>query len=279
MSDHTSRSRFLSRALEYFETGDALALFDLANDFWIETSMADIEELSDEDNAVLNRMLAELRESQAQVLVTSRITLDKRVQADPKGIVLRYLDQMSVPGRQVVQGVLLSALQRLQNDGTSSTSDNGFDVLDMRYSQELVRMLPNVVAKAAALQDIEVGSIPHQSVKRYFREAHSCYFFGLNRACAVMCRAILESSLKGVLGAQNSWHDLIELTERPRQNGRPLLDAERIEAAEKVYRAGNLAVHDEERFEARYPDVAVEALLIDMRKILEDIYSASVAGT
>jgi len=106
-----------------------------------------------------------------------------------------------------------------------------------------------------------------------FEKAHSCYFYGLNRAVAVLCRAILETALKEKLGADNLWNELIEIAGQAAEGGTPLLDHERIEAAKKVYRAGNLAVHDEEQFDVRYRDVAVEALLLDMRKILEDLYS------
>lgn len=279
MTAQTPRTRFLSQALDYFETGDAQSLFDLANDFWMETSATEIEGISEQDNAIFNKMLAELRESQADVLVTNRMTLGERAEGDPEGIIMRHLGQLSAEGRPVAQKILFGALQRLRDSGTSSGNDNGLNLLDMRYSRELVQMLPNVVTKASSLQDLELSSIPNRSVQRYFQEAHYCYLFGLNRACAVMCRAILESSLKEVLGAQNNWHELIDLAEQPRHDGRPLLDGERIEAAKKVYRAGNLAVHDEEQFDVRYPDIAVENLLLAMRKILEDVYSASVDGT
>ena len=94
----------------------------------------------------------------------------------------------------------------------------------------------------------------------------------------MLCRAILEAALKEKLGTNNLWQELIDKAGQPRDDGTPLLDGERIEAAKKVYRAGNLAVHDEARFEIRYQDAAVEALLLDMRKILEDLYSTPLAG-
>jgi hypothetical protein len=86
----------------------------------------------------------------------------------------------------------------------------------MRYSQELIELLPNIVAKASALQELALGEIPNKSVQRYYREAHSCYFYGLNRACAVLCRAILEAALKEILGPSHRTHELIELAGMPR---------------------------------------------------------------
>jgi hypothetical protein len=148
-------------------------------------------------------------------------------------------------------------------------------VLDMRYSQELIELLPNIVAKASALQELALGEIPNKSVQRYYREAHSCYFYGLNRACAVLCRAILEAALKEILGPSHRTHELIELAGMPRPNGKPLLDEERLEATERICNAGDSAVHHEHIFDKNYPDSAVEQLLLDMRKILEDVYAGS----
>ncbi len=31
-------------------------------------------------------------------------------------------------------------------------------------------------------------------IKQYFEEAHQCYLYGFNIACAVLCRSILESA-------------------------------------------------------------------------------------
>jgi len=86
----------------------------------------------------------------------------------------------------------------------------------------------------------DIQRIPKPSVQRYFDEAHRCYFFGLNRACITLCRAILEAALKELLGPNHRPHELLDLAGEPYLNGEPLLDEERHQAARRIFRISAL---------------------------------------
>jgi len=171
---------------------------------------------------------------------------------------------------------MVEAFRKVQSSPTESRpSDNEeLDALDARYAQELVDLISRVVAKASSLQELQIGRIPKPSVQRYFDEAHRAYFFGLNKACVTLCRAILEAALKEVLGANNRPYELLNLAEE-----RGTLDDERLNAAQRVFSAGNSAVHHEHIFDRSYSDADVEAMLLDTRKILEDLYSREPSTT
>jgi hypothetical protein len=277
MSTETPRSRFLREMLRHYETGNALAMMDLANEFSIESTTDETEGLSDNDNRILGEMNAKVVEIQGDALIASRVNVGKPPrthESDLAYIVVDHVKRLSVEAQKAIIRKMLDGLKS-SPECPASGADTGLNALESRYARELIDLLPNIVAKASSLKEMTITRIPKQSVQRYFREAHYCYFYGLNRACAVLCRAILETSLKEILGPRNTWSELIELAATQQSDGAPLLDRERIEAAERIYRAGNSAVHQEHIFDQSYRDDAVEELLLDMRKVLEDLYTGS----
>lgn len=74
--------------------------------------------------------------------------------------------------------------------------DAQIDAVNRHYAEEVLDKLEKVVSRASRLQKLELKGIPKRNVQVYFEEALRCYLYGFNVACAVMCRAILESSLK-----------------------------------------------------------------------------------
>jgi len=60
---------------------------------------------------------------------------------------------------------------------------------------------------------------------------------------------------------------MIELAE---ESGR--LTDDRPSCARQVYTAGNMAIHDPEKFDRKYSTVKVEEILINTRKVLEELY-------
>ena len=185
------------------------------------------------------------------------------------------LDKLSQEGLKVTLKAFSAVLSH-RRERTAADVDNAeFEALDATYAQMLLDLLPGIVNKAPSLQELAISRIPNPTVRRYFDEAHRCYLFRLNRACVALCRAILEAALKEIFGPNHRTNELLDLAGEPRQDGRPLLDAERLIAMEAIFSAGDSAVHHEHIFDKRYSDSHIEQFLLDMRKILEDLYSLS----
>src|SRR4029077_19115363 len=85
------------------------------------------------------------------------------------------------------------------------------------------------------------------------------------------CRAILEGALKEVADPQSetnrSIHDMIAMAVEKR-----LLVDDRPRYAREVAKAGNLAIHDPEMLDRDYSPEKIEGVLINTRKVLEELY-------
>jgi len=127
------------------------------------------------------------------------------------------------------------------------------EVLDASYSAEVVGKLEKIVDRAISLAPHEVNTdqIQDAGLRAYFEEAHRCYLYGFNAACAVMCRAILESALKAKVDPD----DMIErYLPKGRSLFRALLEKSGLEkalkdGAEQVKKGGDNAAHDYLKFE------------------------------
>ena len=118
---------------------------------------------------------------------------------------------------------------------------------------------------------------------QYFEEAHACFLYGFPIACAVLCRAILESALTTVvdpneaikknLPKESSYFEaLVENAkqlkdDREGQDDRP--------CALDVKRAGNWAIHKLKKFNQTYGSERLAEVLNDTRRVLVDLYAVS----
>jgi hypothetical protein len=159
--------------------------------------------------------------------------------------------------------------------------DAQIDVLDQRYTEEIIEKLEKVVSRASGLQKFELGRIPNRRVQIYFEEAHRCYLYGFKVACVVMCRAILESALKETIDPKGELRPkerreshILKMINKAKIYGR-LCDPLPQWAAE-VKDAGDSAVHDVEAFETDYPAERVEDILCKARKVVESLYGPPV---
>ncbi len=136
-----------------------------------------------------------------------------------------------------------------------------------------------MVSSASRLQKLELQRIPKPNVQRYFEEAHRCYLYGFKVACAVLCRAILESALKetvdpnGELGPTERGESHILKMIRKASFYERLPDP-LPEWAEVVKKAGDRAVHDVEAFKREYPATTLEDILFKARKVVESLYGS-----
>jgi hypothetical protein len=93
-------------------------------------------------------------------------------------------------------------------------------------------------------------------------------------ACAVFCRAILEGALKEVADPHSetnqSIHEMVTMAAE-----KAILTDDRPRCAREVAKAGNRAIHDPEMFDRDYSGEKVQEVLINTRKVLEELYRLS----
>jgi hypothetical protein len=94
---------------------------------------------------------------------------------------LQQADRSRVPAWQEIQRAL---------DGGQN------DLLRTAFAMELLELVEPAVQRAGYLRECVVSAPSSEEADRYLDEATRCYFLGLFTACAVMCRSVLEESIK-----------------------------------------------------------------------------------
>ena len=133
--------------------------------------------------------------------------LCNRYQADPT----LFIAEWHKLSHEMQQGFLLHARQRLtsltrlQQTTTNTPAWKTIqyaldrqqnDLLRAAFALELLQLVEPAVARATHLRECVVGESCSEEADRYLDEATRCYFYGLFTACAVMCRSVLEESIK-----------------------------------------------------------------------------------
>jgi len=135
--------------------------------------------------------------------------LQGRYKADPIGFVSGWR-QMAQDMRQgFIQHARqrLTSLTRLQDTSRASKTpawqeiqraldSQENDLLRIAFALELLQMIEPAVSRATHLRECVVSAASSEDADRYLDEATRCYFFGLYTACAVMCRSVLEESIR-----------------------------------------------------------------------------------
>jgi len=208
----------------------------------------------------------------------------------------RRLDKagLSDRGREVVRAILNGTDPnevKLPKSGLEDATT--IDVIEEHFAREFVGKLPKIVKRASALdeiddEEIDKGLVPDQ-VRKYWEEAHRCYLYGFPIACAVLCRAILESALVEVIDPDGQIDSL--LREEAKEPGKlkpsyigwlveeaakkHILTDDRPKCAIEVRDAGNDVIHKYGEFEKRLRDPlrGIACIVDSTRKILIDLYS------
>jgi hypothetical protein len=153
------------------------------------------------------------------------------------------------------------------------------DSIEAALAEEILNKLPRAVDRAATLDGLNLGRIPirDKGLKRYFEEAHRCYLYGFDTACAVLCRAIIETALENVIdpmhvikNSKKSEDSYIEALAIEAGRGGILTD-DRCQCVSDIRDAGNKAVHDHPTFERRWLPRLAE-IVDNTRKVLIDLY-------
>lgn len=135
------------------------------------------------------------------------VELWERYQANPQIFVAEW-QKLS---QEMQQGFILHARQRLTSLTRLQQSGNGVpawqeiqraldaqqnDLLRAAFALELLELVEPSVMRATHLRECVVAAACSDDADRYLDEATRCYFYGLFTACAVMCRSVLEESIK-----------------------------------------------------------------------------------
>jgi len=218
----------------------------------------------------------------ARLRVDRRTTLNKEADLEK----LAQDARLSESGRAFLESLPIEKVQEIKSGPHSE------GLIEEHFANEMVAKLPKVVKRACSLDELTDGEIRRgripENVRMYFFEAHRCYLYGFPVACAVLCRAILESALVEVIDPDRRINRL--LVEEAKKSGKPkqsymerlideaaknhILTDVRPKCAIEVRDAGNEAIHDHKKFEERLLDPRGIANIVDStRKILIDLYS------
>ncbi len=184
-------------------------------------------------------------------------------------------------------GGMATELQRLWDvpyaPAATAHADHERDFLDAHFAQEVLKKLPKIVSRVSTLDALDLPAKVPDEVRQYFGEAHRCYLYGFSIACAVLCRALLESSLaneidpkgmiKKVLDPRKSY--VFELAKRATNNKR-LADTP-SGWVEEIKCAGDKAIHNLKAFKECWEGKPGE-VLDKTRKVLEDLYGSRQPG-
>lgn len=162
--------------------------------------------------------------------------------------------------------------------GTPSESEV-LDRLDAAFAEEVLGKLPKIVNRAALLDEINLDRVPDKSIRSYFDDAHRCYLYGFHVACAVLCRAIIESALAQIidpklaikrnLNAQDSY--IGKLVQEAKK--RKILADDRPDWAIRIRDAGNDAIHNLSSFKKGWVG-KLDEIVLNTRKVLLDLYAS-----
>jgi hypothetical protein len=151
------------------------------------------------------------------------------------------------------------------------------EFIDAALAEEFLGNLSEAVDRAVRLDLIDIERVPAVDIRRYFDEAHRCYLYGFKVACAVLCRAILESALISVCDPSGTIRNRTEKGEslfrrlvKNAEDGGLLVDDE-PQCALDVRDGGNYAIHNYPKFEERWGS-RVEELLYKTRAVLLGLY-------
>ena len=224
-----------------------------------------------EDDSVVRaaqQLISHLRLHEGRSSVARRVSLDS-----PPQFTTDVLSEESNVLWEILEG------KRQGYDGNAEQPPNVEESIDAALADELLGKLPKMLDRTLRLDEISLGGVTNEHVKRYFYEALRCYLYGFRIACAVLCRAILAAALENVCDPKGIVKRAVvsgdsyfkALVNRAKQDKR--LTDDRPDCAMKVRDAGNDAIHDFQEFQRRWSN-RLDEIVVDTRKVLLDLYTS-----
>jgi hypothetical protein len=270
MNNHLSkRAHLLAEILRYFNDGS----YERVGDAWsFGTGRGDSGVQAGQDDAVFQKMRRLVDDHVARTVAIQRTSLSNPPTVDSLADEFKKLMKELTPASREELSQALRPIAKGQEPLPQVPQSVGqLDALDRYYSEEILGKLDGIVSRASTLERVGLDVVPNRRVQFLFEEAHRCYLYGFHLACAVFCRAILEGALREVADPKNETnHSIHDMVAAAAETG--LLTEERPRCAREVAKAGNRAIHDPEMFVRDYTVEKVEKVLINTRKVLEELY-------
>ena len=277
MSDHLSkRAPLLAEILRYINDGR----YGKTGEAWsFGLGQGASPEHCTKDEAIFRQMRRLVYDHVARTVALQRTSLSGLPTVDSLADEFKKLMDELTPVTREALGHAISPIAEGQDSLSPEEAcapGNQLDALDRYYAEEILEKLDRIVFRALTLDRMGLEIVPNRRVQLLFEEAHRCYLYGFHLACAVFCRAILEGALKEVADPHSetnqSIHEMIAMAVE-----KGVLTDDRPRCAREVAKAGNRAIHDPEMFDRDYSAEKVQEVLINTRKVLEELYRLSSA--
>jgi uncharacterized protein DUF4145 len=278
---YSKRARILAEVLEYINSDD----WDHCEDFlvfgkeafevWCESPRHSGEGATERE---LRKLVNKVKVNRGARDVARKVSIENLPPDSTSTDVLEFLKTLPREDLRRLNEELGRTAKSTMPPKTETQLTFDPDAVEAALAAEFVQLLDKTVYRIGNYGDLKLRQT-HPGVARYFDEAHRCFLFGMDIACAVLCRALLEAALivridpqhklKPTIGQQGGHISRMIAA----ANGR-LLKGNRAAAAERIKEAGNWAIHEYERFQKKYSHRMGE-IVEDMRKILLDLYGCS----
>jgi len=268
-TNFSTRAEILRRVLRHLNDGSYV---DSGEQIWFGDGLGAPlpSECLDDKEKLLKELGRDASNYLARLEAIERTSLDQ--EHDPSivsPLLQKFLDDLTAEQRKTRAGEFARTASAVRP--ADSFDKEITESLDSHYASEVIEKLEDIVCRVSRLGKISTSIIPNKKVQLVFEEAHRCYLYGFHLACAVFCRAILEASLKETIhpdkDTTRSIYAMVEVAEERRAltDDRPL-------CARAVDKAGNLAIHEPDKFDQRYSAEYIAEILINTRKVLEELY-------
>lgn len=282
-TSHSKRARILRRVLDYINAGawwsEKNGLLAFGDKNRVESYLTTAAQTS----GVSNDAIKEVQAIRSSILArrghraaARRVSVGQLPPEPTKVEIEEWLLGLKPDRREEVlkyigENLSVSRIDPETNEPISREDDN----LDAALALDLINQLETSFTK---IKEYRVLRIQHASpwVQQYFEEAHRCYIYGMEVACAVLCRGLLEAVLSDLVdptfslrrkGGSAQSH-LSAMIEASRER---LLNSELIKSAELIRDAGNAAIHDLKIFRTTYAP-QLGQIVEDTRRILSYLY-------
>jgi len=271
LTDHLSkRAPLLAEILRYINDGG----YEKAGEAWsFGVGDGASQGQFNKDEVIFRRMRRLVYDHVARTVALQRTSLSGAPTVDSLADEFKKLMDELTPGTREALGQAITPIASGYDSPASEVAafNDQLEGLDRYYAEEILEKLNGIVSRASALDRMKLEIVPNRRVQFLFEEAHCCYLYGFHLACAVFCRAILEGALKEVADPHSETNQSIhEMIAMAVEMG--ILTDDRPRCAREVAKAGNRAIHDPEMFARDYSAEKVQEVLINTRKVLQELY-------
>jgi hypothetical protein len=183
----SKRAKILRAILDYinhddWEEFDGFMIFGKeAFDIWTGV----LEASADYDNTPFRDAASKSKVSRGKRAIAKRVKLGTLPDDDTIPETLQML-------KRIAPRIDIKGLRKKLGHTIGSTPAEQIEEIDAALANDFIDLLDGSMNKVSTYDDMPVR-FPNSRVQKYFDQAHRCHLFGLDVACAVLCRAILEA--------------------------------------------------------------------------------------